>query len=71
MATSDDKKPLTLETHLEQTSTSAAPPADKELLGLESHLLFKLCLYYSYGPDKLQGITALFNKKHGQRISKK
>ena len=65
MATSDDKNLLDIESHLGQPSTAA----DKELLGLESHLLFKLCLYYSYGPDRIQEITALFNKKHDQRIS--
>ncbi|KAK0507956.1 hypothetical protein JMJ35_009845 [Cladonia borealis] len=67
MATSDDKNLPDLESHLEQPST--AP--DKELLGFEFHLLFKLCLYYSYGPDKIQEITALFNKNHEQRISNK
>ena len=71
MATSDDNKLPSHESHLEQPSTAAATSSHKELLGLESHLLFKLCLYYSYGPDRMQDITALFNKKHGQWISSK
>ena len=71
MATSDDKNLLDLESHLEQPSTATATSGDKELLGFEFHLLFKLCLYYSYGPDRIQEITALFNKKHEQRISNK
>ena len=71
MATSDDKKLPSHELHLEQPSTAAATSSDKELLGLEFHLLFKLCLYYTYGPDRIQEITALFNKNHGQRITTK
>ena len=44
---------------------------DKKLLGFKTDLLFKLCLYYSYGPDKAQEVAALFNKNHMQQISPK
>lgn len=51
--------------------TAMATPDDKKLLGLPSDLLFKLCLYYSYGPDKDREVAALSNKKHQQGVSPK
>ena len=41
----------------------ATSPNDK-LLGFEKHLLFKLCLYYSYGPDNTQDVASLFNSNY-------
>ena len=44
---------------------------DKKLLGFKMDLLFKLCLYYSYGPEEIREVAALFNKNHLQKVRPK
>ena len=37
---------------------------DDKLLGFQTDVLFKLCLYYSYGREEIQDVAALFNKNY-------
>ena len=35
-----------------------------KLLGFQPDVLFKLCLYYSFGPENMQESATLFNKNY-------
>lgn len=37
---------------------------NNKLLGFPTDVLYKLCLYYSYGPENNEEVAALFNKNY-------
>ena len=45
--------------------------SDDKLSGIYEPLLFKICLYYTFGPEKLKEVASLFNRIHGKRLSAK
>ena len=45
--------------------------SDDKLSGIYEHLLFKICLYYTFGPESVKEVASLFNRVHRQRLSAK
>ena len=48
-----------------------ATSSDDKLSGIYENLLFKICLYYIFGPEDFKVVASLFNKIHHERLSAK